>query len=112
MRQKSLLHSVFCFRKHGLLLLLQLCLAVGVTADEDGFRKHVLPFFEANCTACHGPKKSKGNITLHTVGGKLEEGNLEDWELVLEMLGSGEWRELWGTEAVSVLGRHASPSSR
>jgi hypothetical protein len=46
----------------------------------------IQPFFEANCVGCHGPKKRKGKVTLHEVA-KLE---LEQWETVLDMLGSGE----------------------
>ena len=40
---------------------------------------------------CHGPEKSKGQISLHTLDGDLSSGReLERWEDVLEMLESGE----------------------
>jgi hypothetical protein len=56
-----------------------------------GFQSHVAPFFKSNCIRCHGPKKSKGKITLHTLDGDLSAGHeLERWELILEMLKSGE----------------------
>ena len=57
----------------------------------DGFRADVLPFFNANCIHCHGPKKRKGAIALHTIDGDLSTGhNLEQWELILDVLEAGE----------------------
>ena len=65
--------------------------AADVPAGPDGFSKHVMPFFEANCIECHGPKKSKGKVTLHNLDGDLATGNnLERWETILDMLKSGE----------------------
>ena len=65
--------------------------AADVPAGHDGFSKQVQPFFEANCIDCHGPKKSKGKVTLHTLTGDLSAGaDLERWETILEMLKSGE----------------------
>ena len=61
-----------------------------VWADEVVFEKAVKPFFEEHCVSCHGPKKSKGDITVHTLRGEMVEGDLEHWELVLEMLEGGE----------------------
>jgi hypothetical protein len=56
-----------------------------------GYKSQVMPFFKSNCIRCHGPKKSKGKITLHTIDGGLAAGHdLERWELILEMLESGE----------------------
>lgn len=56
-----------------------------------GFTSRVRPFFEDHCIQCHGPKKSKGKITLHALDGDLSAGHeLERWELILEMLDSGE----------------------
>ena len=55
------------------------------------FQKEVVPFFEEHCIRCHGPEKSKGQISLHTLDGDLSSGReLERWEDVLEMLESGE----------------------
>ena len=65
--------------------------AAEVPAGPDGFSKQVMPFFEANCIGCHGPKKSKGKVTLHNLDGDLTAGNnLEQWETILDMLKSGE----------------------
>jgi hypothetical protein len=56
-----------------------------------GFKSKIAPFFQAHCTRCHGPEKSKGEITLHTLDGGWSTGrDLEKWELILEMLESGE----------------------
>ena len=58
---------------------------------ESSFKKQVVPFFEEYCIRCHGPEKSKGQISLHTLDGDLSTGrDLERWEDVLEMLESGE----------------------
>ena len=58
---------------------------------ESSFEKEVVPFFEKYCIRCHGPEKSKGQISLHTLDGDLSTGrDLERWEDVLEMLESGE----------------------
>ncbi|MFT5109916.1 MAG: mono/diheme cytochrome c family protein, partial [Pseudoalteromonas tetraodonis] len=57
----------------------------------DGYKSRVAPFFESNCIKCHGPEKSKGKITVHSLDGDLSAGQeLERWELILEMLESGE----------------------
>jgi hypothetical protein len=57
----------------------------------DGFDSHVELFFEAHCIKCHGPMKAKGKMTLHTLSGDLSSGHdLDHWELILEILESGE----------------------
>jgi mono/diheme cytochrome c family protein len=49
----------------------------------------VKPFFEKHCIKCHGPEKSKGKMTLHTLDGDLAAGQeLERWEDILEALDS------------------------
>ena len=46
---------------------------------------------EAHCLDCHDAEKQKGKVTLHNVDGGLEAGkSLERWELILEVLESGE----------------------
>ncbi len=56
-----------------------------------GFKSKVEPFFKAHCIDCHGPEKSKGKITLHSLDGDLSAGQeMERWETILEMLESGE----------------------
>lgn len=56
-----------------------------------GFQDGVGPFFQTYCVKCHGPEKSKGKITLHSLDGDLSKGQeFEKWEFVLEMLESGE----------------------
>lgn len=65
--------------------------AAEIPAGRSGYNSIVAPFFETHCIACHGPKKSKGKVTLHTLDGDLSAGReLERWELILEMLVSGE----------------------
>ena len=47
-------------------------------------------FFKTHCIQCHGPDKSKGELTLHTLDGDLAAGaDLDRWEQVLEALESG-----------------------
>ena len=68
----------------------------GVSAQEipagvEGHTEHVKPFFEAYCIRCHGPDKSKGKITLHTLDADLASGQeLERWEDILDVLELGE----------------------
>ena len=77
-------------------LPLALLLAVSVAAPlrlagEETFKSKVTPFLEAHCTACHGQEKSKGKVTLHDLDGDFSSAQeLERWELVLDMLRSGE----------------------
>jgi len=59
-------------------------------ADEAFFEKTVRPFIKEYCVSCHGPTKSKGDITVHTLRSEMVEGDLDHWELVLEMLEGGE----------------------
>ena len=47
------------------------------------------PFLETYCIKCHGPEKSKGKVTLHTLNGDLAfgaGGEMERWENILEVL--------------------------
>lgn len=60
-----------------------------IPAGEAGHRSHIKPFFETYCIKCHGPDKSKGNITLHTLDGDLAagaDGEMERWEKILEVM--------------------------
>ncbi|MFZ9937599.1 MAG: DUF1592 domain-containing protein, partial [Luteolibacter sp.] len=64
-----------------------------IPAGEAGHRSHIKPFFETYCIQCHGPEKSKGKITLHTLDGNLAagaDGELERWETILDVLKHGE----------------------
>ena len=72
-------------------LPLLLTLGFGEARVAASFKKDVVPFFEEYCIRCHGPEKSKGQISLHTLDGDLSSGReLERWENVLDMLESGE----------------------
>ncbi|WP_338689729.1 DUF1592 domain-containing protein [Haloferula helveola] len=74
----------------------RLALVVGLIGSSDakeiptgveGHQSGVKPFFEEYCIRCHGPDKSKGKITLHTLDGDLAEGQeLERWEDILDVL--------------------------
>lgn len=62
-----------------------------IPAGPTGYQSKVAPFFKTHCVQCHGPKKSKGKLTLHSLNGDLSLGQqLEKWESILEMLDSGE----------------------
>ncbi len=55
------------------------------------FDSRIKPFFMTHCIECHGPKKSKGKMTLHTLNRDLATGqDSEHWEKILEALESGE----------------------
>ena len=60
-------------------------------ASATAFKATVAPFFKTYCVKCHGPDKSKGEITVHSLDGDLSMGQeLEKWESILEMLEFGE----------------------
>jgi mono/diheme cytochrome c family protein len=60
-------------------------------AGLDGYEKLVAPYFQQHCIRCHGPEKSKGSITVHSLNGDLSLGQeLDKWESVLDMLEFGE----------------------
>lgn len=60
-------------------------------ATNPGYESTVKPFFTKHCFRCHGPEKSKGKLTLHTLRSDLESGHeLDRWELILEMVENGE----------------------
>ncbi|MDG2184793.1 MAG: DUF1592 domain-containing protein [Mariniblastus sp.] len=64
--------------------------ALGTAPGTDGYDDLVRPFFKTHCIQCHGPDKSKGELTLHTLDGDLAAGaDLDRWEQVLEALESG-----------------------
>ncbi|MCP4889985.1 MAG: hypothetical protein GY904_25695 [Planctomycetaceae bacterium] len=51
----------------------------------------VQPFFKSHCIGCHGPEKTKGEITLHTLDDGGSTGrDVERWERVGAMLESGD----------------------
>ena len=61
--------------------------AAEIPSGNSGFESHIKPFFKTYCVGCHGPKKSKGKITLHSLDGDLVAGQeLERWELILDAL--------------------------
>ncbi len=65
--------------------------ATPIASGTDGYDARVRPFFKAHCSKCHGPGKSKGEVTLHTLDGDLASGRgLERWEDVLDALKFGK----------------------
>jgi len=90
----------FLIKHKPLALLLACCanlcvssgsMAAEIPSGEPGHRSHVKPFFETYCIKCHGPEKSKGKLTLHTLDGDLAAGGeIERWEDILEVLNQGE----------------------
>ena len=55
-----------------------------------GYNARVAPFFKTYCVKCHGPEKSKGDITVHSLHGDLSLGQeLDKWESILDMLEFG-----------------------
>lgn len=83
-RVSALLLASFC--------LIQIPLAAeAIPAGAPGHRSNIKPFFETYCIKCHGPEKSKGKLTLHTLDGDLAAGGeIERWEDILEVLNAGE----------------------
>ncbi len=70
---------------------LLILLSISEVNAETSFKKDIVPFFEAYCLKCHGPDKSKGQISLHILDGNLAAGfDLERWELILDVLKTGE----------------------
>ena len=64
---------------------------LGIPSGVEGHKSHVKVFFEAYCIKCHGPDKSKGKLTLHTLDGDLSAGqDLARWEDILDVLEYGE----------------------
>lgn len=62
-------------------------LAAEIPHEIEGYQSHVKNFFSTYCVECHGPEKSKGKITLHSLNGDLSEGmELERWEAILDVL--------------------------
>ncbi len=65
----------------------------GVGAADDraaAFGRVVVPFFEQYCVDCHGPTRSKGGVTLHTLGGDLSAGaGPKGWDKILDMIERG-----------------------
>lgn len=62
-----------------------------ITPGIDGYKSHIAPFFKENCVRCHGPEKSKGKITVHSLDGDLSAGQeLERWELIIDVLEHNE----------------------
>lgn len=67
--------------------LAEVGLAKGFPSGKAGFESHVKPFFQTHCVECHGPDKSKGKITVHSLDGDLAAGQeLERWEHILDAL--------------------------
>lgn len=76
--------NLFCLKIFGIVLFFSPCLA-------ENFEKSVNTFFKSNCIKCHDLEKSKGDITLHDVGDDFaDSAALEKWELILDVLKSGE----------------------
>lgn len=73
-----------------LFTVLAFATTAAAAADPAGFDTKVAPFFKSHCISCHGADKAKGKITLHTLDGNLAGDDLQRWELVLDMLESGE----------------------
>ncbi|MGF1583175.1 MAG: DUF1588 domain-containing protein [Gemmataceae bacterium] len=58
-----------------------------VKADVAGFRKTVAPFLQSHCTECHGPRRQRGELSLHDIDGSVAGGNhLAKWKSVAERL--------------------------
>jgi len=65
--------------------------AKAIPNGPDGYKQRVAPFFNKYCVSCHGPDKSKGDLTVHSLNGDLSMGQeLEKWEMILDMLEFGE----------------------
>ncbi len=61
--------------------------ATEIPAGSDGFKSKIAPLLATYCVKCHGPTKSKGGITLHTMEGDFStEQKLNRWEMILHAL--------------------------
>ncbi len=63
------------------------------TADVQGHRQIVAPFFQQYCQRCHGPDKQLGQLALHQLPGDLVAGApaaTERWRSVQQRLRTGE----------------------
>ncbi|MGY8730709.1 MAG: DUF1592 domain-containing protein [Pirellulales bacterium] len=60
-------------------------------AKPSEFDTLVVPFFKVYCIKCHGPSKTKGEISLNTLAGDLTTGDdIVHWNSILQMLDFGE----------------------
>ena len=76
--------KLFCPKAFGIILFFSQCLVGNLEAS-------VNTFFETNCIKCHGLEKRKGDITLHDIADDFVDSDaLEKWELILDVLKSGE----------------------
>lgn len=74
-----------------LLLEVSSTLAGEIPTGSEGFKSAVAPLFSSFCVKCHGPTKSKGKVTLHTLDGDLSTTEkLDRWEAILRAIKSGE----------------------
>lgn len=65
--------------------------AARVTAAPVDFGRDVRPFLDQHCVSCHGPKKEKGGVRLHTMGTISETPQFANtWLEVREQLLSGD----------------------
>jgi hypothetical protein len=65
--------------------------AADIPNGATGYKSHVEPFLQNHCIDCHGPEKSKGDITVHALNSDLSSGQeLDKWESILDMLEFGE----------------------
>jgi hypothetical protein len=80
-------------RRHSRVALAMAMCAVSLlplSAATHAFDPTIKTFFEKHCTECHGEKKSKGKITLHTLDGTMSGDHEETWHDVLDVLKSGD----------------------
>ena len=54
------------------------------------FEKDMLPYLEANCIRCHGPKKQKGDFRLDDLSREVGIKDTPLWHEVMERISSGE----------------------
>ncbi|CAA6676253.1 MULTISPECIES: DUF1592 domain-containing protein [unclassified Lentimonas] len=54
-------------------------------------RSELEPFIEANCIACHGPEKQKGEVRFDTMSWQITNNDeAQRWQDVLDVLNAGE----------------------
>jgi len=60
-------------------------------AESSDFDQVVKPYLESSCIRCHGPKKQKGKMTLHTITDRFgTDAEVERWVEILDMLSFAE----------------------
>ena len=80
-------HSILAPLVTAIVGLAQSVVAAESRPEQNGFETMVAPLLRAHCVRCHGPRKAKGDLTLHDLGGVVTAPkDIERWKKVLKKL--------------------------